>query len=100
MKYDVAGNVISSEDGNGNLTQYGYNKDPNNLNIYARVTSVTNAGGQRTVNYYGRGTGKLLYSTDVNGVTAGYEYNDSLDRLTHVERAGIHTNYSYNGRTR
>jgi hypothetical protein len=77
------------------VTGYGYNDDPNNLNTYARVTSVTNAAGQKTVNYYDTGTGKLRFSTDPNNVTTAYEYNDNMDRLTKVAKWNSYINYVY-----
>jgi RHS repeat-associated protein len=89
--YDVAGNVMSVKDPNGNTTGYTY-ADPQNT--YAHVTSRTNAMGQTEYWTYDYDTGKPTSATDLNGVQTAYSYLDPssnvpepLDRVRVIYRA-------------
>ncbi len=87
MTYGIAGNVVSSRDGNSNLTQFGYNDDGQNL--YALPTSTTNALGQKTSARYDYGIGSPTDTYDLNGNHTHYTFgsttgNLGLDRVVQV----------------
>ena len=95
--YDLAGNVLSITDPNGNKTQFAY---ADSQNTYAHPTTVTNALNEAITLAYDYSTGKPTSSTDLNGVQTISAYNDPLDRLTQTRSAaglGVETqsNYSY-----
>jgi YD repeat-containing protein len=99
--FDIAGNLVKQYEANsGSFTVFGYNGDGQNR--YAFVTSATNALGQTTYAAYDYNSGKLIQSTDLNGVNTTYAYQDALDRLTQIRRAAgggagleSQTNYNY-----
>ncbi len=99
--FDIAGNVLTQQDPNGNVTAFAYNDD--GANEYAFPTSTTNPLGQKITIAYDYNVGKPVQTTNANGVNTAASYNDPLDRLTQVTRAsGVsglesQTNYSYPG---
>jgi YD repeat-containing protein len=98
--YDIAGNVLTETDPNGNKTTYSYS---DSQNTYAHATTITNALNQSRTFAYDYNTGKPTAVGDWNpGVVASYAYSDPLDRLTQVRRATnlgssveSQTNYQY-----
>ena len=100
--YDIAGNVVRQDDGNGNHTWFTYNDDGSNE--YAFATSIQNAYSQITHVTYDYNVGKPTSVTDANGVETRYSFNDNLDRLTQINRAvgtsaETHTNIQYTSST-
>jgi len=98
--FDIAKNTLTQQDPNGNITTFGYNDD--GANEYAFPTSIRNPLGQKANIAYDYYLGKPMQTTDANGTSAAFSYNDPLDRLTQVTRAtgagsGVasQTNYSY-----
>ena len=103
MTYDTTGQVTSSTDGNGYLTQYNYSDNyyvdnatsspaaytpPLPAPTHAHATTITlpTVNGQsftkKTGYYYGNQ--KPAYTTDVNSKSTYYHYSDPLDRVTQV----------------
>ncbi|MGB2865787.1 MAG: RHS repeat-associated core domain-containing protein, partial [Sedimentisphaerales bacterium] len=77
FEYDGSGNVVARVDGNGNRTEYEYDK----IN---RLKSINYPGGGRPeVSFTYDGNGNLTSMTDWTGTTS-YAYDD-LDRLTAVD---------------
>jgi YD repeat-containing protein len=75
--YDVAGNVLTDKDPNGNKTSFGY---ADSSNAYAHPTLITNAKGQQSSAGYDYSTGKPTSTTDVDGVTTQYSYSGDPSR--------------------
>jgi RHS repeat-associated protein len=110
-RYDIAGNVVASIDPLGRLSQLSYSdsfSDGNNSrNTYAfptsRISAVPDPTNQRGTNtsltastVYDYWTGHVSSFTDANGQTTLAQYNDTLDRLTLVDRPdGGRTTYTY-----
>jgi RHS repeat-associated protein len=93
--YDTTGQVVTSTDGNGNVTTYGYADnffndagDTSNPVPYtppaptnAYLKSSTSGTMTSTLGHYW-GTGQLALSTDSNNQSAYHHYFDSLSRYT------------------
>jgi RHS repeat-associated protein len=110
-QYDQTGNVCSSWDAKGNLSQIIYadsfSDGVNTRNTYAFPSATTSAipdpTGARGTNtalitstVYDYWTGRGTSSTDANGKVTRAEYNDALNRLTMVTNPkGGRTLYSY-----
>jgi RHS repeat-associated protein len=82
--YDIAGNVTTASDPNGNKTSFDYS---DNANTYAHLTTKTDALGQAVGVVYDYSTGNPSVATDLNGAQTIYEFADQLDRLTTISRA-------------
>jgi YD repeat-containing protein len=80
--FDIAGNVLTRQDPDGNTTTFSY-ADPQNT--YAHATKATNALQQSISATYDYGTSKIVSSTGLNGEQTSYAYNDPLDRLTTIQ---------------
>ena len=94
--YDQAGNAVSATDARGNTSTVSYAdsfSDGVPRNTYALPTSTTSAVPDPTGTYgantaltsstvYDYWTGLVRSSTDANGRTTTYGYDDPLDRLT------------------
>jgi YD repeat-containing protein len=106
--YDIAGNVLTSVDGNQKQTNFSYSDSfssssaswasslaanvylssifpftayPYGNNTFAFPTSVTNALNQTTSATYGYNAGKPASTRDANGAVTTYDYTDPLQRL-------------------
>jgi RHS repeat-associated protein len=91
--YDIAGNVLTAADPDGNKTTYSY-ADSNNT--YAHPTTITNALNQSESLAYDYWSGKLSTLTNLNGNQTQYSYNDPLSRLTNIRLPnGGNIAYSY-----
>ena len=104
VQYDQTGNPCVSTDALGNISQVAYSS----TYAYAYPTQTTSAipdptglhgsnVAMTTSTVYDLNTGFPTSSTDANGQTTTYAYNDSLNRLTLVTRptGGGTTAYSY-----
>ncbi|WP_044176066.1 RHS repeat-associated core domain-containing protein [Granulicella mallensis] len=81
MHYDAAGQPVSTTDGNGNVTSYGYDSTDTYL---ADKAYPSVAGGTFSESYsYDGNTGLLTQTKDVNGNATAYTY-DSMMRNTGV----------------
>jgi RHS repeat-associated protein len=80
--FDVAGNVLTQQDPDGNTTTFSY-ADPQNT--YAHATQATNALQQSVSAAYDYNTSKITSSTGLNGEQTSYAYNDPLDRVTTIQ---------------
>ena len=103
-QYDQCGNVRNTWDARGNQTATFYSS----AYAYAFPTQITTAvpdpSGSHgsstplvTTSVYDGNTGLVLSATDANNQTTTYEYNDSLNRTTRVNRpdgSWTITNYS------
>ncbi len=88
--YDVAGNVLSAKDPNGNVTTYGYAdhfSDSSGKNTYAFLTSESDALHHTQSWEYEYNSGEMEEATDQNGFNAVYSFGDPLDRLVQVRKA-------------
>lgn len=109
-RYDVAGNITSTKDGRGHVTNYDYAdafSDGINRNTFAYKTTAASPApdpsGLRgsssplvTTSVHEFHTGLEVSSTDANGKTITYEYNDPINRPTLVTRPdGGTTAYAY-----
>jgi RHS repeat-associated protein len=73
-KFNLDGTVNYVTDANGNIAAtYNYSYSPPTYTI-----CVTNALGQKSCSQYDYNTGLLLSTTDANGQTTQYEYEDML----------------------
>jgi YD repeat-containing protein len=89
-KYDLAGNVMIKEDGNGKQTKYVYDE-------FDRIEYVKNALGEETSYTYDL-NGNMLTQTDGRGYTTTYDYNAAnllIERSDHGGRTGTEGNYTY-----
>ena len=102
--YDIAGNTLTSVDGNGKQTTYSYADSwdatsalwggagpsgyqyPYGSNTWAFPTSVTNALNQTTRMTYAYNAGKAVSVTDPNFAKTTYDYSEAglLQRLTSI----------------
>jgi RHS repeat-associated protein len=86
--YDLAGQMLSTKDPNGNLTSFSYVDD------YAEgtpssptdgyVTTVTHPGGFTDTYSYDYSSGQMATHRDWNKQTTQYSYTDPINRLTEV----------------
>src|SRR5260370_10666921 len=84
--YDIAGQLGSIQDPNGNLTSYLY--DPATDTFLASVTRPKTGSIAHTETYgVDPNTGLRTSLTDENQVLTQYDYNDPLLRLTRVKKA-------------
>jgi RHS repeat-associated protein len=102
-QFDQVGNVRKTWDGKGNTSETEYAADFH----YAYPTKVTSAipdstgtHGSNTAlestSWYDYSTGLVTSTTDANGQTTTYEYNDPLNRLTKINYPnGAWTTYGY-----
>lgn len=74
--YDAYGNVLTTKDGLGNTTTFGYDAV-----YHLFLTTITNALNQVTTNTYDTRLGKLSSTTDPNNAIASYGY-DVFGRIT------------------
>jgi YD repeat-containing protein len=74
--YDTYGNVLTTKDGQGNTTTFGYDTV-----YHLFLTTITNALNQVTTNAYDTRLGKLSSTTDPNNAIASYGY-DVFGRIT------------------
>jgi RHS repeat-associated protein len=102
MTHDVAGNVVTVKDGDGNTTSFAYNDNypDGNRNTYGHLTVVANPFGQMPFQgQYDYNSGQLAVSADIMGQFTTYNYGGSgygTDHLIQVNYAnGAHTYYSY-----
>jgi RHS repeat-associated protein len=79
--YDDAGQLVSSTDGNGNTTSYGY--DPTDTYITSKTYPPVPAGTFSESYVHDNNTGLLTQSKDVNQQSTTYSY-DSMLRNTAV----------------
>ena len=90
MAYDILGNVVTTTDGNGHSSTYGYAdaySDGVGRNTLAYATAVTDAIGLRETRQYDYWTGAMTRLTDPNSVSTDIvSQNDALDRTTSVLR--------------
>jgi RHS repeat-associated protein len=87
--FDIAGNVVTQADGNGNPSSLAYNDDGSNL--YAFPTTIKNALNQATNAMYDYDIGKATKITDANAVQTVFSFNDGLDRVTQIRKAATTT---------
>jgi RHS repeat-associated protein len=91
VQYDQLGNVRNAWDAKGNLSQISYSSSyayayptqtisavPDPSGVYGSNTSLVASS------VYDFSTGLVTSTTDANGKTTTFEYNDVLDRLTRV----------------
>lgn len=94
-RYDIAGNLVTSYDGNGNATTITF--DP--AYKYAFPTQACKSvSGQNfcVAQGFDLSTGKLTRRQDFNGNSTTLQYDDGLDRLMSVQTPdGATTNISY-----
>jgi len=99
-EYDVAGNVTSATDPNGNVTGYDYsdrfgspdgdassNNAPPELeggSAFAFQTLTRNPLGETTLSQYDFYIGQVVDAQDENGTVTSRYYNDALDRVTQI----------------
>jgi YD repeat-containing protein len=81
--YDAYGNMLTSQDPNGNTTTFTY-ETTHNTYPQAKTYPITGLSESYT---YDAGTNNLLSLTDVNGQTTTYEY-DTFKRLVKVIKPG------------
>lgn len=92
-QFDQCGNVKSSWDELNRQSQIDYSP----TYVFAYPTATTSAvpdssgaygqsSGLTTSTVYDLNTGKVTSSTDANGRTTTFQYNDSLNRITRVDR--------------
>ncbi|MFZ0304503.1 MAG: hypothetical protein WAL75_17560 [Terracidiphilus sp.] len=91
--YDETGQVISTTDPRGYITNYSYNDNSTNNTIClegaanpagnsnAYITLITDALGHTQSFGYNYSTGETTCSTDANNQSTGYGYNDPLNRM-------------------
>jgi YD repeat-containing protein len=103
--YDDTGQVLTQTDPNENLTHYAYadsfatGTPPGPTDGYlTQITYPSTNGISHIQTYtYHYDDGTMASSTDQNGLTTSYAFDDSLDRLTSVSYPdGGGTEYSYN----
>src|SRR5262249_55506049 len=118
--YDMTGQLLSVKDpcGNGtcgdmtgsnHTTTYSYADNfasgtgtpPGQTNAFLTQISQPNTGAAHVQSYsWGYNDGQLRSSTDENGNTSSYQYNDSLLRLTQANSPdGGQTTIAYNDST-
>lgn len=95
LTYDETGQVTSKTDAKGNQTSYSYVDNfttddgtaPGNTNTYlTHVTYPTTNGVAHTESFqYDYNKGVLRATTDENGQTTRYYYNDAWNRLTETD---------------
>jgi RHS repeat-associated protein len=91
--FDVAGNVLTQKDPDGNTTTFSYTDAQN---TYAHATKATNALNQIATAAYDYSTGKIVNTVGPNGEQTSYAYNDPLDRITTVQAPnGGSVSYTY-----
>ncbi|HWQ54666.1 MAG TPA: RHS repeat-associated core domain-containing protein [Bryobacteraceae bacterium] len=102
MSYDILGNVVSTEDPNGNTTAFGYTDNfiegaPPLGQTYAFRTSTTYPiAGMTSSARYSWYLGRMREFTAANGDQTTLTYNDPLDRLKSRDEAGTRkTAYEY-----
>jgi YD repeat-containing protein len=79
--YDSDNNKLTETDARGNVTRYTYNK-------YDQVTSTT-SGGVTTYTYYNEQTGLPTTTTDVNGNTTNYKFDNRGNMTSLVNSNGV-----------
>ncbi len=99
MTYDTTGQVVSSTDGNGNVTKYDYTDayyvdngtsspsayaPPTPTHAYATTVTLPTVNGRTftTKAGYYYGDQKNAFTTDINSNSTYFHYSDPLDRLT------------------
>ncbi len=91
--YDDAGQVLSTKDGNGNVTSYGYDSTDTFMTKLTRP--VTNGVNHISSAVYDINTGLVTSSKDENSQTTSYTY-DGMERPTIINYPdGGETTYSY-----
>lgn len=90
-KYDLAGQMVSKTDPNGNLTKYFYTDQYPGANpsqptdsYLTQIINAKNFSESYTYDYY---SGKELSQTDVNNITTNYSFIDPLSRITKIQYA-------------
>ena len=83
-KYDIAGNLVQTTDGNTNVTSVGYLAP--DWSFPATVTKTVGAQSFTWRRGYDPSTGLVTSFADPNNNTTGYQYGDNLDRLKTVTR--------------
>jgi RHS repeat-associated protein len=85
--YDLDGNLASTTDENGNVTQYSYD------NRNRRVQTIDPLGNTTTITY--DGDGDLISTTDARKNTTTYSYDPDNRLLTKVDALGDVTTRTY-----
>jgi len=94
LAYDIAGNVVATEDANSNVTKYSYTDNYSSYGgtpTYGHATSATNALSQTPFSaQYDYASGQTVLSKDINKTATSYAYGTasySMDRLIQVKQA-------------
>ena len=87
MKYDVAGNIVSETDPEGNITRYTYD-------IMGNVLTKTNAKGKGW-KYERDAMGREISSKDPHGIVTKKNYDESGNVTKEIDSRGIEKNFEY-----
>ena len=88
--YDVYGNVVSTTDGRGNITQYFFDDSTHALPTRVVVDPENETGTQTTTTVYDYATGQVTSVTDPNNATSTISYtNQLLDAVDPFGRPGV-----------
>ncbi|HEX8163947.1 MAG TPA: RHS repeat-associated core domain-containing protein [Pyrinomonadaceae bacterium] len=102
-EYDQFGNAWKSTDARGKVSQVEYSASYQYAYPTRTISAAPDASGQRgsataleSFTAYDLSTGLVTSTTDANGQTTSYQYNDPLNRLKQVTRPdGGRTTYTY-----
>lgn len=93
-QYDQCGSVKTKWDARGNQTQFDYSSAYNFAYPTMTTSPIPDTSGTHgsqsalvTTSVYDLSTGAVMSTTDANGQTTSYEYNDVLNRPTKVIQA-------------
>ncbi|HEY3579656.1 MAG TPA: hypothetical protein VGK82_03900, partial [Pyrinomonadaceae bacterium] len=76
--YDLYGNVNTTTDGRGKVTQFFYEDSTRALPTKVIVDPQNGAGAQTTLTYYDTSTGLVTSQTDANGQVSTIDYTNQL----------------------
>jgi YD repeat-containing protein len=88
-QFDIAGNVVTSYDGNSKPTTITYASPT--FAFPTQVCKAVNGSNRCFSQSFDLGSGKLTRRTDLNNVPTTFQYLDALDRPTIVVRASATT---------
>ena len=88
-KYDTAGNLVQTTDGNANVTNVGYSSP--DWSFPVTVNKTVGLQSFKWTRGYDPSTGLVTSFADPNNNPTHYQYFDNLDRLTTVTRPDLGT---------